>query len=105
VPQGNVALAVEQLGRLAIEYETDPVDGVISTCYRLIVSFERAVSDKQALQAISRETLARTLREIASKAFAVGWNSQNLTGIQRAQILDVLLSIANLAEYSFQHRL
>jgi hypothetical protein len=105
VPQENVALAVEQLGRLAKEYQTNPVDGVISTCYRLIGSFERAVSDKQALQAISRETLARTLREIASKAFAAGWNSQNLTGIQRAQILDVLLSVANLAEYSFQHRL
>jgi hypothetical protein len=105
VPHEDVVLAVEELERLAVEYEADHIDGVISTCYRLIVSFERAVSDKQALQAISRETLARTLREIASKAFAVGWNSQNLTGIQRAQILDVLLSIANLAEYSFQHRL
>ena len=105
MPQGNIALAVEQLGRLAIEYETDPIDEVISTCYRLIGSFERAVSDKQALQATSRETLARTLGEIANKAFTVGWNSQNLTAIQRAQILDVLLSVANLAEYSFQHRL
>jgi hypothetical protein len=91
--------------RLAGEYEADPVDGVISTCYRLIGSFERAVSDKQALQAISREALSRTLREIANKAFRVGWNSQNLTSIQRAQILDVLLSVANLAEYSFQNRL
>jgi NAD/NADP transhydrogenase alpha subunit len=90
---------------LAVEYEVDPIDGVISTCYRLIGSFERAIGDKQALQAISQETLARALREIANKAFTVGWNSQNLTSIQRAQILDVLLSVANLAEYSFQHSL
>jgi hypothetical protein len=102
VPQ-DVALAVEELERLAVECEADPIDGVISTCYRLIGSFERAIRDKQALQAISQETLARALREIANKAFTVGWNSQNLTSIQRAQILDVLLSVANLAEYSFQH--
>jgi len=101
----DVALAVEELERLAVEYEADPIDGVISTCYRLIGSFERAIRDKQALQAISQETLARALREIANKAFTVGWNSQNLTSIQRAQILDVLLSVANLAEYSFQHSL
>jgi hypothetical protein len=105
VPQEDVALAVEELERLAVEYEVDPIDGVISTCYRLIGSFERAIRDKRALQAISPETLPRTLREIANKAFTVGWNSQNLTSIQRAQILDVLLSVANLAEYSFQHRL
>ena len=105
MPQEDAALAVEELERLAVEYEADHIDGVISTCYRLIGSFERAIRDKQALQAISPETLPRTLREIANKAFRVGWNSQNLTSIQRAQILDVLLSVANLAEYSFQHRL
>ena len=105
MPHEDVVLAVEELERLAVEYEADHIDGVISTCYRLIGSFERAIRDKQALQAISPETLARTLREIANKAFTAGWNSQNLTAIQRAQILDVLLSVANLAEYSFQHRL
>jgi hypothetical protein len=105
VPHEDVVLAVEELERLAVEYEVDPIDGVISTCYRLIGSFERAIRDKRALQAISPETLPRTLRKIANKAFTVGWNSQNLTSIQRAQILDVLLSVANLAEYSFQHRL
>lgn len=105
MPQEGVVLAVEELERLAAEHEADPVDGVIATCYRLVWSFERAIRDKQALQAFSRETLARSLREIADRAFAVGWNSQSLTSIQRAQILDVLLSVANLAEYSFQHRL
>ena len=105
MPHEDVVLAVEELERLAVEYEADHIDGVISTCYRLIGSFERAIRDKQALQAISQETLARALREIANKAFTVGWNSQNLTSIQRAQILDVLLSVANLAEYSFQHSL
>jgi hypothetical protein len=105
VPQKGVVLAVEELDRLAAEHEADPVDGVIATCYRLVWSLERAIRDKQALKVISRETLARTLKEIADRTFAVGWNSQSLTSIQRAQILDVLLSVANLAEYSFQHRL
>jgi hypothetical protein len=105
VPQEGVVLAVEELELLAAEHEADPVDGVIATCYRLVGSFERAIRDKQALQVIPRETLARSLREIANRAFTVGWNCQNLTSIQRAQILDVLLSVANLAEYSIQRRL
>jgi len=105
LPQEVVALAVEELKQLAVEHEAGPIDGVIATCYGLIGLCERAIRDKQASQAMSRETLARTLREIANRAFTVGWNSQNLTSIQRAQILDVLLSVANLAEYSFQHRL
>jgi hypothetical protein len=105
VPQEGVVLAVEELERLAAEHEANPIDAVIATCYRLTGSFERAIRDKQALQAFSRETLARSLTEIAKRAFTVGWNSQNLTSIQRAQILDILLSVANLAEFSFQHRL
>lgn len=79
-------------------YEADSTDAVVSTCYRLIRSFERATGPEQKIKSISRETLARSLREIADRAFALAWNRRDLTGIQRAQILDILLTVASLSD-------
>jgi hypothetical protein len=104
VAQEVVALPIEELERFAAEHDADSVDWVISSCYKLIRSVEQIIGDGQKIRGISRDKLARTLKSIADRAFTTGWNTNGLTSIQRAQILDVLLSVADLAEkYSFQH--
>jgi len=78
--------------------EADSIDGVISTCYGLIGSFEQEIRTDQGIRCIPRANLARTLGEIADRAFALAWNTRDLTCIQRAQILDILLSVASLLD-------
>lgn len=95
--QEAVALAGDELERVVREHEANSIDRVISTCYKLIRSIEQTTRDEQKLNAISREAIARTLREIADRAFTAGWTAKDLTRIQRAQILDILLSVADLA--------
>jgi hypothetical protein len=97
VAQKTIAITIDESEQFAAQHEGDPTDRVIFTCYRLIRSFEQTNIDEQKIGAISRETLARTLREIAGRAFTVGWNTKDLTSIQRAQILDIILSVADLA--------
>ena len=78
--------------------EADSIDGVISTCYRLVGSFEQEIRTDQGIRCIPRANLARTLGEIADRAFALAWNTRDLTCIQQAQILDILLSVASLLD-------
>ena len=84
-------VGIKELEPIARNYEADPIDRVILRCYRLIDTCEGTISDEQTIKAISHETFAWTLREIADRAFAVGWTTKTLTSIQRAQILDILL--------------
>jgi hypothetical protein len=78
--------------------EADSIDGVISTCYRLVGSFEQEIRTDQGIGCIPRANLARTLGQIADRAFALAWNTRDLTCIQQAQILDILLSVASLLD-------
>jgi hypothetical protein len=78
--------------------EANSIDGVISICYRLVGSFEQEIRIDQVTRCVPRGTLARTLGEIADKAFALAWNTRDLTCIQQAQILDILLSVASLLD-------
>jgi hypothetical protein len=78
--------------------EANSIDGVISICYRLLGSFEQEIRIDQVTRCVPRGNLARTLGEIADKAFALAWNTRNLTCIQQAQILDILLSVASLLD-------
>jgi hypothetical protein len=79
-------------------HEANSSDGIISTCYGLIRSFENAISVEQKTNSIPRETFVHALTQIADKAFDLARDARDLTGIQRAQILDILLSVANLLD-------
>jgi hypothetical protein len=79
-------------------FEAESIDGVISTCYRLVGSFEQEIRTDQGIRCIPRANPARTLGEIADRAFALAWNTRDLTCIQKAQILDILLSVTSLLD-------
>ena len=79
-------------------FEAGSIDGAISTCYRLVGSFEQEIRTDQGIRCIPRANLARTRGEIADRAFALAWNTRDLTCIQKAQILDILLSVASLLD-------
>jgi hypothetical protein len=92
-----VDLAVWESDRFAARYEAGNIDWFILTCYRLIRSFEQTARDEHGIKPASRESPAWTLRDIADRAFTIGWNRTDLNSLQRAQILDIIWSVANLA--------
>jgi hypothetical protein len=99
LPKGTKATsATEELQPFTGHDEADSIDGVISTCYRLVGLFEQEIRTDQGVRCIPRANLARTLGEIADRAFAVAWNTRDLTCIQQAQILDILLSVISLLD-------
>ena len=98
LPKGTKRLAAEEPLPFTGHDEANFIDGVISTCYRLVGSFEQEIRTAQGVRCIPRANLARTLGEIADRAFAVAWNTRDLTCIQQAQILDILLSVASLLD-------
>jgi hypothetical protein len=91
-----MAFTVDESEGFAVRPEIDSTDRYISACYLRIQSFELAIRDKQKSRSISEETPPHMLREIADRAFALGWNTDNLTHLQRAQILDIIFRIAEL---------
>ena len=99
LPKGTKATsAIEELQPFTGHDEADSIGGVISTCYRFVGSFEQEIRTDQGVRCIPRANLARTLGEIADRAFAVAWNAKDLTCIQQAQILDILLSVVGLLD-------
>ena len=99
LPKGTKATsATEELQPFTGHDEAGSIDGVISTCYRLVGLFEQEIRTDQGVRCIPRANLARTLGEIADRAFAVAWNTRDLTCIQQAQILDILLSVVSLLD-------
>lgn len=94
LPKGTKRLAAEEPLPFTGHDEANFIDGVISTCYRLVGSFEQEIRIDQVAGCVPRGTLG----EIADKAFALAWNTRDLTCIQQAQILDILLSVASLLD-------
>jgi len=94
LPKGSKRLAAEEPLPFTGHDEANFIDGVISTCYRLVGSFEQEIRIDQVAGCVPRGTLG----EIADKAFALAWNTRDLTCIQQAQILDILLSVASLLD-------
>ena len=94
LPKGTKRLAAEEPQPFTEHDEASSIDGVISTCYRLVGSFEEEIRIDQVTRCVPRGTLG----EIADKAFALAWNTRDLTCIQQAQILDILLSVASLLD-------
>jgi hypothetical protein len=94
LPKGTKRLAAEEPLPFTGHDEANFIDGVISTCYRLVGSFEQEIWIDQVAGCVPRGTLG----EIADKAFALAWNTRDLTCIQQAQILDILLSVASLLD-------
>jgi hypothetical protein len=90
LPKGTKRLAAEEPLPFTGHDEANFIDGVISTCYRLVGSFEQEIRIDQVTRCVPRGTLG----EIADKAFALAWNTRDLTCIQQAQILDILLSVS-----------
>ena len=74
-------MVIEELEQFAQEFRADSPDWVIFACYRLVDACERAIRDEQTIRGVSRERLLQTLREIADRAFAIGWNSNKLSCI------------------------
>jgi ATP-dependent protease Clp ATPase subunit len=94
LPKGTKRLVAEEPLPFTGHDEANFIDGVISTCYRLVGSFEQEIRIDQVTRCVPRGTLG----EIADKAFALAWNTRDLTCIQQAQILDILLSVASLLD-------
>lgn len=91
-----MAFAVEEPEQFTTQPGMDSTDRCISACYRRIQSLEQAIRDKQKSKCISEEAAPQTWRDIADRAFTLGWNTKNLTRLQRAQILDILFRLADL---------
>ena len=69
-------------------------DGFIAACYQRIRSFDQTRGSERERESVPHEI--GTLTDIADRTFTLGWNSKNLTHLQQAQLLDILLSIADL---------
>jgi hypothetical protein len=78
LPKGTKRLAAEEPLPFTGHDEANFIDGVISTCYRLVGSFEQEIRIDQVTRCVPRGTLG----EIADKAFALAWNTRDLTCIQ-----------------------
>jgi hypothetical protein len=88
-----MSFGAKRAGQFGALSELESTDRFIAACYERIRSFEQG---EGKWEFISQETLVGTLRDIADLAFALAWNAKDLTCLQRAQVLDVLLSVADL---------
>ncbi len=77
-------------------HEPNYADRVIAACYQRIRSFEQAGRSERKRESISYGVHVGTLTAIADRAFTLGWNSEDLTHLQQAQLLDILLTISDL---------
>ena len=68
LPKGTKRLVAEEPLPFTGHDEANFIDGVISTCYRLVGSFEQEIRIDQVAGCVPRGTLG----EIADKAFASG---------------------------------
>ncbi len=86
--------AVNETKQFAARSELESIDRLIAASYRRIRSFEQA--SKSERESISQKTPMGTLSDIADQVFALGWNTRDLTHLQQAQVLDILLTVADL---------
>jgi hypothetical protein len=86
-----ITFAAKEAGQFAALPELESTDRSIAACYERIRSFEQAPKGER-----ESETPVGTLRDLADRAFTLGWNTKDLTHFQQAQILDILLSVADL---------
>jgi hypothetical protein len=88
--------AAEKPGRAALSPDLSCAERVISSCYTSFQSFEQDIRDKEKSKRTSQETPYRALMDIADRAFMLASETKNLDNLQRAQILDVILRVAEL---------
>lgn len=91
-----MAFTAKEAERFDALHEPNYADHVIAACYQRIRSFEQAGGSERKRQSISYEVHVGTLTDIADRAFTLGWSSKDLTHLQQAQLLDILLSISDL---------
>ena len=97
-----MAFAAKKAKQFDALLEPNCTDGFIAACYQRIRSFDQTPGSERERESVSHEMQIGTLTDIADRAFTLGWNSKDLTHLQQAQLLDILLSIADLM---FRHGL
>ena len=91
-----MAFAAKEEEQFDALLEPNCADRFIAACYQRIRSFDKTRGSERKRESISDEVQVGALTDLADRAFTLGWNSKNLTHLQRAQLLDILLSIADL---------
>ena len=91
-----VAFAAKKAEQFDALLETNCTDRFIAACYQRIRSLDQTRGSERERESISHEVRIGTLTDIADRVFTLGWNSKDLTHLQQAQLLDILLSIADL---------
>lgn len=93
-----MAFAAKEAKRFDALPESNYADRVIAACYQRIRSLELAAGSGRKRESTSHGMQAGTLSDIADQAFALGWRSKDLTHLQQAQLLDILLTISDLMD-------
>jgi hypothetical protein len=96
-----IACAANQSGRAAVSRAVSYAERVITSCYRDFQRFEQDIRDKEKSKRTSQETPDEMLMDIADRVFTLASDTKSLTNLQRAQILDIILRVAELMGRTF----
>jgi hypothetical protein len=97
-----IACAADESGQAAaVSPGVGYAERVITSCYRDFQWFEQDIRDNEKSKRISRETPYRMLMDIADRAFTLASDTKSLNNLQRAQILDIILRVAELMGRTF----
>lgn len=66
------------------------------TCYGLIESFSQQLADREHWSEASTEELAHSLNQITDQAVQLGLGAQDLSNLERAQLMDILMWVADV---------
>ena len=69
----------------------------VATCYAQIEECAQHLSSKDRLSERYTQVASRNLSDIADQAVNLGLSTDDLTNLERAQLMDIILSVAHLS--------
>ena len=91
-----MACAADESVQAAVSPGVSYAERVITSCYRDFQWLEQDIRDGEKSKRTSQETLDGILMHIADRAFTLASDTKSLNNLQRAQILDIILRVAEL---------
>jgi hypothetical protein len=70
---------------------------LIATCYARIEECAQRITSKEGLSETLTPVMGRNLAEIADQATKLSLSAEDLTNLERAQLMDIVLSVAHLS--------
>jgi hypothetical protein len=96
-----MACAANESGGAAVSPAVSYAERVITSCYRDFQWLEQNIRDNEKSGRTSQEPLDGILMDIADRAFTLASDTKSLNNLQRAQILDIILRVAELMGQTF----